>query len=147
MSVEKLALYDVKNHMPDPFEEKKSMTEDSYNDLYPVQLKDPEVPIQEDCASEFVPPGTIDVEGKKKVLVPELITMTKVLFDRYAWTASDVNKLRIAAKISAAHGDEDRFWPVSAYKKSFLYAGRKFYLHKKFKNYMQKQVDFLHKKS
>lgn len=42
---------------------------------------------------------------------------------------------------------DDRFWPVSAYKKSFLYAGRKFYLHKKFKNYMQKQVDFLHKKS
>ena len=69
------------------------MTEDTYNDLYPVRLKDPEVPIQEDCASEFVPPGTTDMEGKKKVLVPELITMTKVLFDRYIVTISLMWKL------------------------------------------------------
>ena len=55
----------------------------TYNDLYPLQLKDPEVPIQEDCSSDIVPAGTKDMEGKKKVLVPELITMTKVLFDRY----------------------------------------------------------------
>lgn len=59
------------------------MTEKTYHDLYPVQLKDPEIPIQEDCASEFVPPGTTDMEGKKKVLVPGLITMTKYLFGNY----------------------------------------------------------------
>lgn len=57
--------------------------DETYNDLYPLQLKNPEVPIQEDCSSDIVPAGTTDMEGKKKVLVPELITMTKVLFDRY----------------------------------------------------------------
>ena len=57
--------------------------DETYNDLYPLQLKDPEVPIQEDCSNDIVPAGTTDLEGKKKVLVPELITMTKVLFDRY----------------------------------------------------------------
>ena len=57
--------------------------DETYNDLYPLQLKDPEVPIQEDCSNDIVPVGTTDLEGKKKVLVPELITMTKVLFDRY----------------------------------------------------------------
>ena len=57
--------------------------DETYNDLYPVQLKDPEVPIQEDCTSDVVPEGTTNMEGKKKVLVPELITMTKVLFDRH----------------------------------------------------------------
>ncbi len=50
---------------------------------YPVQLKDPEAPIQEDCTSDVVPEGTTNMEGKKKVLVPELITMTKYLFDNY----------------------------------------------------------------
>ena len=57
--------------------------DETYNDLYPVQLKDPEVPIQEDCTSDVVPEGTTNMEGKKKVLVPELITMTKYLFDNY----------------------------------------------------------------
>ena len=57
--------------------------DETNNDLYPVQLKDPEVPIQEDCTSDVVPEGTTNMEGKKKVLVPELITMTKVLFDRH----------------------------------------------------------------
>ena len=51
--------------------------DETYNDLYPLQLKDPEVPIQEDCSSDIVPAGTTDMEGKKKVLVPELITMTR----------------------------------------------------------------------
>lgn len=57
--------------------------DDTYNDLYPLQLKDPEIPAQEDCSNDTVPAGTTNMEGKKKVLVPELITMTKVLFDRY----------------------------------------------------------------
>ena len=57
--------------------------DDTYNDLYPLQLKDPEIPVQEDCSNDTVPAGTTNMEGKKKVLVPELITMTKVLFDRY----------------------------------------------------------------
>lgn len=57
--------------------------DETNNDLYPVQLKDPEVPIQEDCTSDVVPEGTTNMEGKKKVLVPELITMTKYLFDNY----------------------------------------------------------------
>lgn len=57
--------------------------DETNNDLYPVQLKDPEVPIQEDCTSDVLPEGTTNMEGKKKVLVPELITMTKYLFDNY----------------------------------------------------------------
>ena len=57
--------------------------DDTYNDLYPLQLKDPEIPVHEDCSNDIVPAGTTNMEGKKKVLVPELITMTKVLFDRY----------------------------------------------------------------
>lgn len=51
--------------------------------LYPVRLKDLEEPIQEDCSSDAIPYRTTDMEGKKKVLVPELISMTKVLFDNY----------------------------------------------------------------
>ena len=51
--------------------------------LHPVQLKNPEEPIQEDCSSDAIPYQTTDMEGKKKVLVPELISMTKVLFDNY----------------------------------------------------------------
>ena len=51
--------------------------------LYPVRLKDLEEPIQEDCSSDAIPYRTTYMEGKKKVLVPELISMTKVLFDNY----------------------------------------------------------------
>ena len=57
--------------------------EDVYEELYPVQLKDSEIPIQEDCASDVVPPGATDLAGKKKVLAPELLSITKVLFDNY----------------------------------------------------------------
>ena len=57
--------------------------EDAYEALYPVQLKDPEIPIREDCSSDAVPPGATDLAGKKKVLVPELLSITKVLFDNY----------------------------------------------------------------
>ena len=57
--------------------------EQDQSKLYPVRLKDLEEPIQEDCSSDAIPYGTIDMEGKKKVLVPELISMTKVLFDNY----------------------------------------------------------------
>ena len=32
--------------------------DETNNDLYPVQLKDPEVPIQEDCTSDVVPEDT-----------------------------------------------------------------------------------------
>jgi len=60
--------------------------DETYNDLYPLQLKDLEIPDQEDCSSDTVPAGTTNTEGKKKVLVPELITMTKVLFDRHRLT-------------------------------------------------------------
>jgi hypothetical protein len=60
--------------------------DETYNDLYPLQLKDLEIPDQEDCSSDTVPAGTTNMEGKKKVLVPELITMTKVLFDRHRLT-------------------------------------------------------------
>ena len=57
--------------------------EDAYEALYPVQLKDPELPIREDCSSDAVPHGATDMAGKKKVLVPELLSITKVLFDNY----------------------------------------------------------------
>ena len=68
--------------------------DETYNDLYPVQLKDPEVPIQEDCTSDVVPEGTTNMEGKKKVLVPELITMTKYLFDNYRLSIHSTRPLR-----------------------------------------------------
>jgi len=48
-----------------------------------VLLSEPEIPDQEDCSSDTIPPGAVDMKGKKKILVPELITMKKVLFDRY----------------------------------------------------------------
>ena len=48
-----------------------------------VHLSTPEIPEQEDCSSNTVPQGTVNMEGKKKIYVPELITMNKVLFDRY----------------------------------------------------------------
>ena len=67
--------------------------DETNNDLYPVQLKDPEVPIQEDCTSDVLPEGTTNMEGKKKVLVPELITMTKYLFDNYAFPVFPVFRL------------------------------------------------------
>lgn len=57
--------------------------EDVYEEPYPVRLKDPEIPIREDCSSDAVPPGATDMAGKKKVLVPELLSITKVLFDNY----------------------------------------------------------------
>lgn len=57
--------------------------EQDQKELYPVRLKDLEEPIQEDCSSDAIPYRTTDMEGKKKVLVPELISMTKVLFDNY----------------------------------------------------------------
>ena len=59
------------------------MTEDNYEALYPVPLPAPETPIQEDCSSDAVPSGTTDTKGKKKVLVPKLLSITKVLFDNY----------------------------------------------------------------
>ena len=51
-------------------------------------LSVPEIPEQEDCSSDAVPQGTVNTAltnsaGKKKIYVPELITMNKVLFDRY----------------------------------------------------------------
>ena len=42
--------------------------DETNNDLYPVQLKDPEVPIQEDCTSDVVPEGTTNMEGKISLL-------------------------------------------------------------------------------
>ena len=39
--------------------------EDIYEELYPVQLKDPEIPIREDCSRDAVPPGATDTAGKK----------------------------------------------------------------------------------
>lgn len=48
-----------------------------------VFMDAPEVPEQENCETESVPVGTVDMQGKKKIYVPELITMTKVFFDKY----------------------------------------------------------------
>ncbi len=40
------------------------MVNETYHDLYHVQPKEPEIPIQEDCARESVPHGTTDMECK-----------------------------------------------------------------------------------
>lgn len=48
-----------------------------------VFLDDPEEPLNPDCSDDKVPADVTDMEGKKKIHVPVLISMTKVLFDRY----------------------------------------------------------------
>ncbi|MBQ9685998.1 MAG: hypothetical protein IJV41_05520 [Oscillospiraceae bacterium] len=47
-----------------------------------ILLDEPVEPENEDCGSDIVPPDTTDLHGKKKITVPALISMTKVLFDR-----------------------------------------------------------------
>lgn len=74
------------------------MTRETYEELFPPggprDLEDYEeqgygytertvIPEVEDCSNGIVPPDTTNMEGKKKVFVPELISMTKVLFDNY----------------------------------------------------------------
>lgn len=48
-----------------------------------VPLCDLQIPEEEDCSTDTVPPDAVDMRGKKKILVPEFISMKKVLFDRY----------------------------------------------------------------
>ena len=48
-----------------------------------VFLNDPEEPEDPDCSDDTIPADVTDMEGKKKIHVPVLISMTKVLFDRY----------------------------------------------------------------
>lgn len=48
-----------------------------------IFLDNPEEPPDPDCSDDTVPVDVTDMEGQKKVHVPILISMTKVLFDRY----------------------------------------------------------------
>ncbi|HAE44619.1 MAG TPA: hypothetical protein DCG37_03325 [Lachnospiraceae bacterium] len=48
-----------------------------------IVLNEPMEPENADCSVDTVPADVLDTEGRKKVRVPELISMTKVLFDRY----------------------------------------------------------------
>lgn len=50
---------------------------------YGIDLNPPVLPESEDCSDDIVPVGLTDDAGKKKVLVSELISVTKVFFDRY----------------------------------------------------------------
>lgn len=76
--------------------------------IHSVPLEPPEIPIDEDCSSGVVPgdailsvkciarkaddSDAISDDGKRKVFVPELLSMTKVLFDKHKRTMYDFLK-------------------------------------------------------
>lgn len=49
----------------------------------PVFMDKPVQPENEGCETDTVPSDTVDMKGKKVIVVPDLLTMNKVLFDRY----------------------------------------------------------------
>lgn len=59
------------------------MNEEMKFQVYPAQLGEPEV---EDCSSMLAPDTTEPGEGKKKVIVPDPVSMTKFLFSNYRLT-------------------------------------------------------------
>ena len=48
-----------------------------------IIVEDPEEAADVDCSDDSVPSDVTDVKGKKKIQVPQLTSMTKVLFDKY----------------------------------------------------------------
>lgn len=55
----------------------------SENPACSVDMNPPQMPEQETLENDTVPEGTVDMQGKKKILIPELLTMNKVLFDKF----------------------------------------------------------------
>lgn len=78
------------------------MFEDEIYERYPSQLGLPEV---EDCSSPVVPDLAEPGEGKKKVVVSDPVSMTKVLFDNYRLPMySYLNRLRRNGVLSSVVG-------------------------------------------
>ena len=48
-----------------------------------ILVEDPDEAADTDCSDDSVPSDVTDMKGKKKIQVPQLISMTKVLFDKY----------------------------------------------------------------
>ena len=70
-----------------------------------VFMDTPEMPEQENLETDTVPEGTVNMQGKKKILIPELLTMNKVLFDKFRLPMySFLNRCLRQGRISALVG-------------------------------------------
>ena len=58
----------------------KDIAEATDNGIIMNESAEPE---EADCSTDTIPSDTTDEDGKKKIRVPELMSMTKILFDRY----------------------------------------------------------------